>query len=331
MRVTIRRWMRVSCAQCVMVGVAAALSATAIAQAYPNKPIRIVVPLGPGAPPDVSARLLGQKMSESLSQAIVVENRSGAGGTVGGRAVATATPDGYTLLMGSSSSLIFGPILFKEAGYVPTKSFSPISQVTNQPFIVAVPSSLMVDTLQQFINLIKANPGKYNYATPQNGSPPHMSAELLSRAVGLNMVQVPFGSIPKGVQALVAGDAVLNIEVVPAFIAFIRAGSIKPLATANSRRTPFLPEVPTTAEAGVPGLEIGSWSSVVGPAGMPGPVVARLNAEIHKAVAAKDIQDGFAKQMAEIVTGTPEELAKHIASEFAKWSKLIIDAGIKAD
>lgn len=302
-----------------------------IAQGYPNKPIRIVVPLGPGAPPDVTARLVGQKMSESLGQAIVVENRSGAGGTVGGRAVATSTPDGYTLLMGSSSSLIFGPILFKEAGYVPTKSFSPISQVSNQPFIVAVPASLMVDTLQQFIALIKANPGKYNYATPQNGSPPHMSAELLSRATGISMVQVPFGSIPKGVLALVAGDAHLNIEVVPAFISQIRAGTIKPLAAANSRRTPFLPDVPTTAEAGVPGLEIGSWSSVVGPAGMAAPVVARLNTEIHKAMATRDIQDGFNKQMAEIVIGSPEELAKHIASEFAKWSKLISDAGIKAD
>jgi tripartite-type tricarboxylate transporter receptor subunit TctC len=301
------------------------------AQGYPAKPIRIIVPLGPGAPPDVTARLVGGKISESIGQPVVVENRSGAGGTVGGRAAATSAPDGYTLLMGSSSSLVFGPILFSNAGYVSTKSFSPISQVSNQPFIIAVPTSLKVETLAQFIALIKANPGKYNYATPQNGSPPHMSAELLSRATGISMVHVPFGGIPKGVLALVAGDAHLNIEVVPAFISQIKAGSIRALATAGARRTPFLPDVPTAAEAGVPGFEVGSWSSVVGPLGLPAPIVLRLNQEIHKAMATKDVQDGFSKQMAEIVVGTPEDLGRHIASENVKWSKVIADAGIKAD
>lgn len=321
-----------SACTCLVAGVViAGAVGNALAQGYPAKPIRIIVPLGPGAPPDVSARLVGQKIAESVGQAVVVENRSGAGGTVGGRAAATATPDGYTLLMGSSSSLVFGPILFSNAGYTPTKSFSPVSQVSNQPFIIAVPASLMVDSLAQFIALIKANPGKYNYATPQNGSPPHMSAELLSRATGMSMVQVPFGSIPKGVLALVAGDAHLYIEVVPAFISQIRGGTIRALATAGVARTPFLPDVPTATEAGVPGFLVGSWSSVVGPAGLPGPVVTRLNQEIHKAMATKDVQDGFSKQMAEIVVGTPEDLARHIAVEFAKWSRLIADAGIKAD
>ncbi|MFM9972727.1 MAG: Bug family tripartite tricarboxylate transporter substrate binding protein [Burkholderiales bacterium] len=315
----------------VVCGILAGVAQIAHAQGYPAKPIRIIVPLGPGAPPDVSARLVGGKIAESIGQPVVVENRSGAGGTVGGRAAATATPDGYTLLMGSSSSLVFGPILFSNAGYSPTKSFSPISQVSNQPFIIAVPTSLMVESLAQFIALIKASPGKYNYATPQNGSPPHMSAELLSRATGISMVQVPFGSIPKGVLALVAGDAHLNIEVVPSFISQIRGGTIRPLATASAKRTPFLPDVPTAAEAGVPGFEVGSWSSVVGPAGLPAPIVTRLNQEILKAMATKEVQDGFTKQMAEITVSTPEELARHIAGEFAKWSKLIADAGIKAD
>jgi tripartite-type tricarboxylate transporter receptor subunit TctC len=315
----------------VVCGVLAGSGQLAHAQGYPAKPIRIIVPLGPGAPPDVSARLVGGKIAESIGQPVVVENRSGAGGTVGGRATATATADGYTLLMGSSSSLVLGPILFSNAGYVPTKSFSPISQVSNQPFIIVAPTSLKVETLGQFITLIKVSPGKYNYATPQNGSPPHIAIEMLSRATGLSMVQVPFGSIPKAVLALVAGDAHLNIEVVPVFISQIRAGTVRPLATAGAKRTAFLPDVPTAAEAGVPGFEVGSWSSVVGPAGLPGPIVTRLNQEIHKAMATRDVQDGFTKQMAEIVVGTPEDLGRHIASEFAKWSKLIAEAGIKAD
>src|SRR4051812_31580982 len=164
--------MKKLCLACAL----AALPGLAAAQAYPAKTIHIVVPLGVGAPPDVSARLLGQKMSESIGQPVVVENRSGAGGTVGGSVVAKSAADGYTLLMGSSSSLAIGPTLFPGA-YVPTTAFAPISTLSNQPFIIVVTADMKADTLQQFVSAVKANPGKYNYASPQNGSPPHMSAE----------------------------------------------------------------------------------------------------------------------------------------------------------
>ncbi len=300
-----------------------------LAQSYPSKPIKLVVPLGVGAPPDISGRLLAQKMSENMAQAIVVENRSGAGGTVGALVVAKSAPDGYTLLMGSGSSLVLGPALFLNAGYSPSSSFAPISLVSAQPFIIVVPASLKVDTLQQFITLVKASPGKYNYGTPQTGSPPFMAAELFSRIAGLKMVHVPFGNIPKAAMALVAGDAQLNIEVAPVFMAQIRAGVLKPLATTAAKRTPFLPDVPTTAEAGVPNLEIGTWGAIVAPAGTPGAIIQRLNQEIVKAAASKEVQEGFTRQMFEVLTSTPEELAKHIAAENAKWGKLIADTGIK--
>ena len=302
-----------------------------LAQAYPSKPLKLIVPLGVGAPPDVSGRLLAQRMAESMGQAVVVENRGGAGGTVGGGTVAKSAPDGYTLLMGSSSSLVIGPTLFPASGYDSTKVFAPISLVANQPFIFAVPAALRVDNLRDFIALVKANPGTFNYGSPQTGSPPNMSGELFMRITGTRMVHVAFGSIPNVVLAMVRGDAQFNIEVAPVFMSQIRAGTIKALATAGARRSPFLPEVPTTAEAGLADFEIGSWSGMVAPAGTPATIVKRLNAEIHKAVASKEVQDGFLKQMAEVQLSTPEEMAQHIAGESAKWTRVIIDAGIRAN
>ncbi len=301
-----------------------------LAQSYPSKPIKLVVPLSVGLPPDITARLLAQKMSENMAQAIVVENRPGAGSTVGALVVAKSAPDGYTLLMGTGASLVLGPALFLNAGYSPSSSFAPVSLVSAQPFIIVVPASLKVDTLQQFITLVKANPGKYNYASPgTGGGPPFMAAELFTRMAGLKMVHVPFGASAKATIALVAGNAHLYIDAVPVFIAQIRAGTLKPLATTAAQRTPFLPDVPTTAEAGVPNLEIGTWGAIVAPAGTPGAIIQRLNQEIVKAAASKEMQEGFTRLMATLQTSTPEELAKHIAAENAKWGKLIADTGIK--
>ena len=300
-----------------------------LAQGFPSKPLRLVVPLGVGSPPDVTGRMLAQKMSENIGQPIVVDNRSGAGGTVGGAAVAKSPPDGYTLLMGSGSSLVLGPAFFPNAGYSATQSFAPVSLVSQQPFILAVTSSLMVDNLREFIALVKANPGKFNYGSPQTASPPFMAAELLSRTAGLQMVHVPFGSIAKVVMAMASGDAQFYIEVAPVFMSQIRAGTVKAIATASAKRTPFLPDIPTTAEAGLPNFETGTWGGLVAPAGTPGTIISRLNQEVHKAMSSKEIQEGFTKQMFEIQTGTPEDLARHIAAENAKWTKLIADTGIK--
>lgn len=314
--------------QIVLAVLAAAAVGNAFSQGYPARPIKLVVPLGIGSPPDITGRMLAQKMSENMGQPIVVENRSGAGGTLGGAQVAKSAPDGHTLLMGSGSSLVLGPAFFPGA-YVATRDFAPVSLISNQPFILAVSASLMVDSLQQFIALVKANPGKFNYGSPQTGSPPFMAAELLSRTEGLKMVHVPFGGIPKVVLAMVSGDAHFYIEVAPAFMAQIRAGTVRPLATASAKRTQFLPDIPTTAEAGLPGFETGTWGGMVAPAGTPAPVIQRLNQEVHKAMAARDVQEGFTKQMFEILTSTPEDLARHIAAENAKWTRLIAETGIK--
>ncbi len=320
-------------------GLAAAILAIAIslpdkdahAQTYPSKPIRVIVPVGIGGPPDIAGRMLAQKMSESLGQPMVIENRVGAGGTIGGQVVVKSAPDGYTLLMGSGSSLVIGPTLFPAAAYSPTKSFSPISLVSHQPFVFAVPTILKTDTLREFIALVKANPAKYNYASSLTGSPPNMMGEWFKRKTGLDLVHIPFGGSAKAVTAMAAGDAQLYIEVAPVFLSQVQAGRIKILATASAKRSPFLTDVPTTGEAGLPDFEIGSWNALVGPLGMPAEIVTRLNAEVRKAISTKELQEGFARAFFEIQLSSPEELGRFMAGELEKWGRLINETGIKAN
>ena len=320
-------------------GLAAAILAIAIslpdkdahAQTYPSKPIRVIVPVGIGGPPDIAGRMLAQKMSESLGQPMVIENRVGAGGTIGGQVVVKSAPDGYTLLMGSGSSLVIGPTLFPAAAYSPTKSFSPISLVSHQPFVFAVPTILKTDTLREFIALVKANPAKYNYASSLTGSPPNMMGEWFKRKTGLDLVHIPFGGSAKAVTAMAAGDAQLYIEVAPVFLSQVQAGRIKILATASAKRSPFLTDVPTTGEAGLPDFEIGSWNALVGPLGMPAEIVTRLNAEVRKAISTKELQEGFARAFFEVQLSSPEELSRFMAGELEKWGRLINETGIKAN
>lgn len=320
-------------------GLAAAILAIAIslpdkdahAQTYPSKPIRVIVPVGIGGPPDIAGRMLAQKVSESLGQPMVIENRVGAGGTIGGQVVVKSAPDGYTLLMGSGSSLVIGPTLFPAAAYSPTKSFSPISLVSHQPFVFAVPTILKTDTLREFIALVKANPAKYNYASSLTGSPPNMMGEWFKRKTGLDLVHIPFGGSAKAVTAMAAGDAQLYIEVAPVFLSQVQAGRIKILATASAKRSPFLTDVPTTGEAGLPDFEIGSWNALVGPLGMPAEIVTRLNAEVRKAISTKELQEGFARAFFEIQLSSPEELGRFMAGELEKWGRLINETGIKAN
>jgi tripartite-type tricarboxylate transporter receptor subunit TctC len=309
----------------------ATLAGAALGQAFPSKPLKVIVPLGPGAPPDVAARMVAQKMAESLAQPIVIENRSGAGGTIGGLAAAKSPPDGYTLFMGSITSLAMGPALFTNMGFEPIKLFAPISLVSNAPSVIVVHAGVEASTLAQFIALVKQSPGKYNFASPGNGSLPHVSTELFLHEAGLKMVHIPFGASAKSALALLNGDAVLFVEVLSAFGGNIQAGKLRALAVAAPRRIPQLPDVPTAAEAGIPGFEAGTWSGLLAPAGTPGAIIQRLNGEVIRALATQEVQAFFAKQNAEAQGSTPEEFAKFIAAETAKWSKAIALSGAKAE
>ncbi len=301
------------------------------AQVFPSKPIRVIMPTAPGSPPDYAVRVLATKMSEGIGQPIIVENRGGAGGTLGAAVAAKSAPDGYTIMMGSITSLSIGPAMFPSAGIDPVKMFAPISQVANAPSVIAVPNSLNVTTMRQFIDLIKANPGKYNYGSPPPGSPPHVSGALFLRTAGIDMVHVPYGDPAKVIAAVMTGDVHMFIETVGSIGPQVKAGKMRLLAVASSKRSPFAPDVPTVAETGLPPFESGSWSGLLAPAGTPPAIIQRLNAETKRGADTKEMRDVMATQGGEVVWGTPEEFGKLIADEAIKWSKAVALSGAKPE
>jgi len=301
------------------------------AQTFPSKPIRVIMPTAPGSPPDYAVRVLATKMSEGIGQPIVVENRGGAGGTLGAAVAAKSAPDGYTIMMGSITSLSIGPAMFPSAGIDPVKMFAPISQVANAPSVIAVPNSLNVTTMRQFIDLIKANPGKYNYGSPPPGSPPHVSGALFLRTAGIDMVHVPYGDPAKVIAAVVTGDVHMFIETLGSIGPQVKAGKMRLLAVAASKRSPFAPDVPTIAETGLPPFESGSWSGLLAPGGTPPAIIQRLNAETKRGADTKEMRDVMATQGGEVVTGTPEEFGKLIADEAVKWAKAVALSGAKPE
>jgi len=323
----------VRCARFSAIAAAAVLSvswsALALAQSFPGKPIKVIVPIAIGGPPDIAARLVAQKMSEGLGQPLIVENRPGAGGTIGGLAAAKSAPDGYTLLVGSVTSLSLGPALFPHAGFDPVKMLAPVGLFNMTPSVIVIHSSIEAKTLQQFIALAKTKPGYFNYGGPTSASPPYISGAQFASIAGIDMVGVPFGDPARVVNAILNGDAHMVIETMGFLAAHIRAGKLRPLAVAGARRLPMLPDVPTTAEAGLPDFESGTWSGFAAPIGTPAAIVQRLNSEVHKVVAVKEIRDFFAQQGGEAYSGTPEEFGRLIASEAIKWAKYAAIAGVK--
>ena len=302
---------------------------TAFAQAYPSKPIKVIVPIAIGGPPDIAARLVAQKMAEGLGQPIIVENRAGAGGTIGGLAAARSPADGYTLLAGSVSSIALGPALFPSAGFDPVKLLAPVSLFNITPSVVVIHSSIEATTLQQFIALAKTKPGYFNYGGPTAASPPYISGAQFASMAGIQMVGVPFGDPARAVNAMLNGDLHLVIETLGFLSAHIKSGKLRPLAVASTKRLPMLPEVPTTAEAGLPGFESGTWAGFEAPVGTPAPMIQRINAEVHRVVTVREIREFFQQQGGEATADTPEEFGRLIADESAKWAKYIAIAGVK--
>ena len=318
-------------AAALLLGAALLWSARTHAQAYPAKPIRVIMPTAPGSPPDYALRVLATKMSEGIGQPMIVENRGGAGGTLGAAAAAKSAPDGYTIMMGSITSLSIGPAMFPKAGIDPVKMFAPISQVAVAPSVIAVPNSLNVTTMRQFIDLIKANPNKYNYGSPPPGSPPHVSGALFLRTAGIEMVHVPYGDPAKVIAAVMNGDVHMFIETVGSIGPQVKAGKMRLLAVAANKRSPFAADVPTVAETGLPPFESGSWSGLLAPAGTPPAIIQRLNAETRRGADTKEMRDVMASQGGEVVWGTPEEFGKLIADEAVKWAKAVALSGAKPE
>ena len=304
----------------------------ALAQAYPNRPIKIVVPFPAGGPTDGMARIISDRLGTVLGQSIIIENRGGgAGGSVGAKVVASADPDGYTILLTPGGSLTTGPAVHKNLGYDPLKAFVPVGLVMETPQAVSVHPDLPVKTMAELVAYAKANPGKISFGSQGFGVGPHLMLELFKLEAGIKMTHVPYRGTAPMLTALLTGEVQLAIDPTTTSLTHIQSGKIRALAVASATRTPALPNVPTTVEAGYPKLVSPFWLGVVAPAGTPPAIVAKLNAAFREALGAPETRDRLANFGAEAKIGTPEEFGKLIANELALWQGVVRDANITVE
>jgi tripartite-type tricarboxylate transporter receptor subunit TctC len=299
----------------------------ALAQAYPNKPIKLIVPFAPGGFTDVVARILGQKLSISLGQPFVIENKAGAGATIGTDFVAKAAPDGYTLVMVSTTHVI-SPAIYAKLPYDPIKSFTPVSKLVDSAYVLMVNPKVPVNSVADYIALAKAQPDKIHYASSGNGSSQHLMGGMFAAMTGTKLIHVPYKGSSGAASDLVAGVVESSFAGVPNAMAQVPAGRLKALAVTTAKRIPQLPDVPTMQEAGVPGYEASVWLGLLAPAGTPKEIVARLNAEIAKVMSAPDTKKELYAAGVESDISSPEALGTLMNREMERWGKVIKDAGI---
>ena len=311
--------------------VLAAVVPLTAAQQYPVRPIRYIAPNLPGGPTDILARTLGQKLSESLGQPVVVENRAGASGIIGTEAAAKSPPDGYTLLSGNNATFGANVSLFKKLPYDPVRDFSPVVLIGTQPNILVVHPSLPVKSVKELIAVARARPGQLNYAGTGMGAAANLSAELFKSMTRTNMVGISYKSAAPALTDLIAGQTQLMFATALSVMPHIKSNRVRALAVTTATRMRAMPELPTIAEAGVPGFEASTWHGVLVPAGTPATIIDRLNAEINRALQQPDVRERLAALGAEIRGGTPKEFADHIQREIPKWGKVIRALGVKAD
>jgi tripartite-type tricarboxylate transporter receptor subunit TctC len=313
--------------------VAAALfvASAALAQTYPNKPIRIIIAQAPGSATDVISRVVANRLQESLGQPVVIEARPGAGGAVGTEAAARSAPDGYTLFMANNSTHGSNPALYAKLPYDAVNDFAPITLVAAVPYVLVVDPALPVQSVQDLIALAKSKPGKMNYASAGNGSTHQFCGELLKSMSGIDVLHIPYKGSPPAIAGLLGGEVSLMFANLTDIGSQIRSGKVKALAVTVTRRASLLPGVPTMSEAGLPGFDIGSWFGLLAPAGTPAPIVSRLNAETVKVLGRADVRSTLGAQGLELVPGSPEQFAAHIKSEIAKFTRIARAAGIKAE
>jgi len=302
----------------------------AFAQAYPNKPIKLIVPFAPGGFTDVVARILGQKLSVSLGQQFVIENKAGAGSTIGTDFVAKAAPDGYTLVMISTTHVI-SPWIYKSMPYDPIKSFTVISKLVDSPYVLLVNPKVPVKSVQEFIALAKAAPDTIHYASSGNGSSQHLMGGLFVSMTGAPLKHVPYRGSGGSATDLVAGVVESSFAGVPNALSQVPQGRLKALAVTTSKRIPQLPDVPTMQEAGVAGYEASVWLALLGPAGMPKEVVNKLNAEIVKVMNSPDTKKALYDAGVEPTPSSPEAMSSYMAQEMERWGKVVKDIGIKIE
>ena len=302
-----------------------------IAQSYPAKPVRLVVPFPPGGPADSVARILAQKLTDALGQNVVVDNRAGATGTIGAGIVAKSPPDGYTLLLGTSNELAMSPGLFEKLPYEPTRDFTPLSNVINFPNILVVNPHLPARTVTELVALARAKPGQLSFATSGIGSTNHLTGVVFQEIEKVKINYVPYKGGGPAVTDLMGGHVDTMFATMPSVVPFVKSNKLKALVLTDNKRWTALPDVPSAKEAGVPGLIVITWNGVLAPAGLPDAIVARLNTDIVTVANSTDMKERMRAQAAEIGTTSPEEFAAMLRNDYAKWSKVIKQAGLRAE
>ena len=301
------------------------------AQDYPRRPVRLIVPFPPGGGNDIVARAVAQELGKSLGQQFVVDNRAGAGGAIGAELAARSPADGYTLFLGGVGSHVVNPSLHAKLSYDPIRDFAPVTLIASAPAVLVVHPSVLAASVVELTALAKANPGKLNYASNGNGSSAQLAAVLFESMAGVRMTHVPYKGVSQALVDLMSGEVQLMFGTIVAISPHIKAGRLRALAVTGKSRSALLPEVPTLAEAGLPGYEAGSWYGILAPAGTPGAIVARLNAEINQAVRQPEVRERLAAEGAETLGGTPEEFASHIKTELARMGRLMREAGVRME
>ncbi len=299
-------------------------------EAWPTRPVRFILPFPPGGGTDILGRLIAERLSASLGQPVVTENRGGAGGNVGAEAAARSAPDGYTIVL-VAPSLAISPTLYSKINYDPVKDFAPVSLVATVPNVMITQASLPVLTLQDFISLAKAKPGALNFGSGGAGTSNHLAGELFNIVTGTKLVHIPYKGVNLAMQDVLAGNVHLVFIGIPAAAPHIKAGKLRALALVAPQRSSALPDVPTVAEAGLRDFEVTTWYGVLAPAGTSRNIVNRLNLELVKIMHSPELKEKLAATGTEPHTSTPEEFAAYIKSEIAKWGEVVRKAGVKAD
>ena len=303
----------------------------AAAQPWPAKPVKWVVPFAPGGTTDILARTVGDKLSQALGQPVIIENKPGAGGGVGAEFVAKSPPDGYTIMGGTISTHAINASLYKNLPYDPVRDFVPIVLLARVPNMLVVNIDVPAKNVAELVALLKANPGKYTFASSGNGTSQHLSGELFKSMSGTDMQHIPYKGSPPALQDVMGGQVTMTFDNITTAWTLAKAGKLRALAVTTANRSSVAPDVPTLAESGLPGFEVGSWQGVFAPVGTPPEIVKRLNAEIVKILNLPDVRDKLAGLGAELVGNTPEEFAVMVKAEVVKWADVVKKSGARVD
>lgn len=318
---------RVGLTAVILIGVATEVHA----QNYPNKPIRFIVPVAPAGLTDILTRAIGQKLTESWGQPVIIDNRPGAGAIIGMEMAAKAPPDGYTILMSWPGPLAVNPSLYSKLPYDPVNDFVPVIQVATYPLILVVHPSLPVKSVKELIALAKSKPGEINYGSSGNATTSHLTMELFKTTADIDMVHIPYKGAAPAMTALLGGHVSLVFDSITVAMPHVKAGKLRVLGISSLKRSPAAPDLVTISESGLPGFEVIGWYGVLAPAGTPREIVTKLNNEIAKILQMPDLKERLSGQGLDLVSDTPEQFAAHIKKEIAKWAKVVKSAGIRVD